>query len=411
MLLPTYVLRDFFICQERYNRIKWSKNTARINKKIEWLVSKNNDKIKTEIIPINYHCEKRIRKELKVSEDICRKEINIFPRNFILESPLNIIHDKWFVNLGQKPIPNGVISLLQLGERFSLPSVKNDNGKTIIEFIKCIEKNLFKEVEVIGNSIRNQSVPIIKRIEKITNNINYNDKLILKWVNFTKIFVKENPDILFTKADKGNATVAMDLSEYKDKMNEIFSDSNTYSIIKKDPIKKLSNNLRNLLSGWLKKEYIDVRVYRKLLITDGLLPRAYGLPKLHKRGYPLRVIISSLKSPLYELACYLHDIIKNSIPEATSSVGNSFRLVNELNGKILETGCTLASLDVVALFTNVPIEYAYEAISDRWECIERNTSIPKVEFINALKLVLESTFFSFNKVVYKQVFGTPMGSF
>jgi len=64
----------------------------------------------------------------------------------------------------------------------------------------------------------------------------------------------------------------------------------------------------------------------------------------------------------------LHNIIKNSIPEATSSVGNSFRLVNALNGKILELGCTLASLDVVALFTNVPIEYAYVAISDRWDC-------------------------------------------
>jgi len=202
----------------------------------------------------------------------------------------------------------------------------------------------------------------------------------------------------------------MDLTEYKDRMKKIFSDSDTYNIIQKDPIKKLSNNLRNLLSGWLKKEYIDIRVYRKLMFTDGSLPRAYGLPKLHKRDYPLRVIISSLKSPLYELACYLHNIIKNSIPDTASSVCNSFSLVNELNGKILEPGCTLASLDVVALFTNVPIEYAYDTISEKWENVERNTLIPKADFINALKLVLESTFFSFDNVVYKQVFGTPMGS-
>jgi len=150
--------------------------------------------------------------------------------------------------------------------------------------------------------------------------------------------------------------------------------------------------------------------YRKLLITDGLLPRAYGLPKLHKEGYPLRVIISSLKSPLYELACYLHNIIKCSIPEAISSVGNSFKLKKELNGRTLEPGCTLASLDVVSLFTNVPIEYVYDGISNRWNLIERNIAIPKEEFISAVKLVLESTFFSFNKIVFKQIFGTPMGS-
>jgi len=55
----------------------------------------------------------------------------------------------------------------------------------------------------------------------------------------------------------------------------------------------------------------------------------------------------------------------------------------------------------------VPIEYAYDATSDRWQLIERNTSISKEDFINALKLVLESTFFSFNKIIYRQVFGTP----
>jgi len=232
----------------------------------------------------------------------------------------------------------------------------------------------------------------------------------MSWLQQTKLFAINNPDVLFTKADKGNATVAMDLNEYNNKMTEILSDLNTYTKVKRDPIKKLSNQVRSVLTSWLKNEYIDTHTYRKLLITDGLLPRAYGLPKLHKTGHPLRVIISSLKSPLYNLSCYLHNIIKCSVPEAKSSVGNSFKLVKNLNSKILDFGYTLASLDVVSLFTNVPVENVYEGISNRWQLIERNTAIPKKEFILALKLTLESTFFSFDKIIYKQIFGTPMGS-
>jgi len=75
---------------------------------------------------------------------------------------------KWFVNLSGKTIPEEEILLLQLGEKFSLPVSIKDNSKTIVEFIKCIQKNLFKEVDIIGNAIRNQSVPIIKRMFNTT---------------------------------------------------------------------------------------------------------------------------------------------------------------------------------------------------------------------------------------------------
>jgi len=67
-------------------------------------------------------------------------------------------------------------------------------------------------------------------------------------------------------------------------------------------------------------------------------------------------------------------------------------------------------LDVVSLFTNVPHEWDCESISNRWNLISGNTQIPKEEFLLAIKLILNSTFFSFNKIIYKQVFGTPMGS-
>jgi len=68
------------------------------------------------------------------------------------------------------------------------------------------------------------------------------------------------------------------------------------------------------------------------------------------------------------------------------------------------------SLDVTSLFTNVPLNLAIDGIESRWPLIQPNTKIPKDEFLLAVDLILSSTYFTFNKVIYKQTFGTPMGS-
>jgi len=227
--------------------------TTKINKKIDWLIGKKNDKVKKEIKPIKYFYSDNSQNELKIffnnnNNGNITNEINISPENFRLCSPLNVIHDKWFVNLSKKPIPEEVRMLLQLGEKFGLPCTGKDQGKIIVEFMKCMEKNLFKEGDVISSAVRNQSIPIIKRMFNKTGNINMNDKLLLRCLQSTKNFVKDNKDIFFTKTDKGNATVAMDVDDYNSRMFEIFSDTNTYTVIKKDPINKLYNNTRNLLS-------------------------------------------------------------------------------------------------------------------------------------------------------------------
>ncbi|KYN26736.1 hypothetical protein ALC57_03888 [Trachymyrmex cornetzi] len=82
-------------------------------------------------------------------------------------------------------------------------------------------------------------------------------------------------------------------------MEEILSDSNTYEVPAKDPIRKLTQDLRALLVRWKRDSFIDDQTYRRLLTIDDVLPRVYGLTKIYKDGNPLRVIVSSINSPLY----------------------------------------------------------------------------------------------------------------
>jgi len=42
--------------------------------------------------------------------------------------------------------------------------------------------------------------------------------------------------------------------------------------------------------------------------------------------------------------------------------------------------------------------------------VSKGINISKNEILNALKLILESTYFKFNEIIYKQKFGTSMRS-
>jgi len=56
----------------------------------------------------------------------------------------------------------------------------------------------------------------------------------------------------------------------------------------------------------------------------------------------------------------------------------------------------IISLDVTSLFTNVPLDIALDEPVRRWDSIKCATNISKNEFINVIKFVLTSTYFTFN---------------
>jgi len=338
-------------------------------------------------------------------------EVTLDPQNFSnikKFSPLNEVKDKWFVNLSHQDIPYHVQNLLQLGQNFSLPSINTKNN--ITQFIKNIENNITKLDTDIQTEIRNRCMPMLHNLLSKTVYNQPTDKKIITRLELTKKFLNNNPNILFTRADKGSITVALDKNEYINKIEDMLSDTDTYIKINKNPIKKLTNETRVLLAGWKTKEYITQGTYNSIYCSDGNLPRAYGLPKIHKPGLKFRLIISSIDSPTHSLAEFLHKIITKNIIKPPSHIDNSYQLVNKLNGIHIEDEFELVSLDVISLFTNIPMNLALDSVNKRWSSISKGTKIPKPDFIKGLKLIFESTFFTFNEKIYKQNFGTPMGS-
>jgi len=60
--------------------------------------------------------------------------------------------------------------------------------------------------------------------------------------NYTKNFCRKNRDVIFTRADKGNVTVALNKSTYIKKMEDALQNTNTYTIVKKDPSISVEKN-------------------------------------------------------------------------------------------------------------------------------------------------------------------------
>jgi len=299
--------------------------------------------------------------------------------------------------------------LLQLGHKFCLPTYVNKKF-AVHEFIKDIECSLALRVTKTQLLIRNIATPLLHKFLNTTSSPSPVDIKIMHMHKMTKRFCADNPNIIFTRADKGNITVALKKEIYNNELENLLRDTKTYTVIEKDPVLSMEKKLNDLLKKWLRLGYITKQTLYKLRSSDSTLPKAYGLPKVHKKHTPFRLIISSVNTALYPLASYLQEIISNSLESNNTSIMNSFECYNLLSERIINDNDVLISLDVISLFTNVPLNLALEGLQKRWTLIESKTNIPKNEFLSAVDLIFSSNFFTFNKVIYKQIFGTPMGS-
>ena len=109
--------------------------------------------------------------------------------------------------------------------------------------------------------------------------------------------MKENPNLIFTKSDTGNITVYLNIDEYREKMNILLNDKNTYIQVNKNPLKVLQNKTSKILKYLNEKQFLEAQFHNSLLtLTDTTIPKAYGLPKIHKTDAPLRPIISTINS-------------------------------------------------------------------------------------------------------------------
>lgn len=320
----------------------------------------------------------------------------------------------WFKNLTTKEIPEEVKEVVSLGNKFNITNNKVTTQDKV-EVIKNVENNLFKLPPESHNEVRQNVTHVINNCmtkQKKMRHIPYHQKRLENNLKTTQEFMQDNQDVMFTIADKGNVTVALDKSTYISEVELLLSDTNTYQPITKDPTMDVIDKLKALLNRWTEstKNYIDDKQKKDLYLTSANLARAYALPKIHKPNNPFRIIVSSIGSPLHHFAAFLKRILNLGLDEPNYTTKNSLEFVNSIQGIDVPSDHCLISLDVSSLFTSIPTDLILQGVKAKWNIIQEKCKIPWEEIVIAVNLIINSTFFSFNGKFYHQVDGTPMGS-
>ena len=179
-----------------------------------------------------------------------------------------------------------------------------------------------------------------------------------------------------TKADKGGGVIVMQREDYDQKMTAILADSNTYQPMPTGSGHKESQQLKQRLRRLLLRTDEGKRLLH-LLPDNSRIPKAYGLPKTHKPGVPLRPIISGIGSVVHQLAKVLARPLSRLLGKTSGEhLRNSNDLLERL-GRIGFRNKVLASFDVKSLFTNVPCDGAMQALDEVLDPVNSQLPLPR----------------------------------
>lgn len=218
----------------------------------------------------------------------------------------------------------------------------------------------------------------------------------------------------YVKADKGNSIIIMDKRDYDNRMIEHIESGN-YNKVKRNPLSRMVKSTKLVVKDILKvfindDGSVNKKLKWKLSVPNSMVPKLYGLPKIHKVGpLKMRPVVSNVNSPNYKLAKWFIAELK-CLPEPEGfSIKNSLEFASKVGDLVLEDDEIMISFDVESLFPNVPVDEGLEAL-DEWLTKCGVDEKKKQVYISAAKVCLDDSFFQFRDVFYKLLQGTSMGN-
>ena len=117
--------------------------------------------------------------------------------------------------------------------------------------------------------------------------------------------LSQRTDILICKADKGGATVILDVKDYIREANRQLGDKNFYRKLDSDPTNTHLELVNNAIDTLQRQNHLPKKIAEGLKQPVARTPRLYLLPKIHKAGNPGRPVVSSIDCHTSKISEYV----------------------------------------------------------------------------------------------------------
>ena len=264
------------------------------------------------------------------------------------------------------------------------------------------------------------------------NNLDEETKLTLK-TNFLKTYNKytnikissndqhiinnlyKNQNIVILRQDKGRGVVILNRTDYISKCED-FLNGPEFQQLKTDPTASFQTRVQTKLRKMKKK--FNNQDYKRLYPSGSQPGLFFGLAKVHKLKdgqdtvdhLPLRPVISNIGTTTYQISKHLANLL-TPLTKSEHNIESTSDFIDKLKRLKIDNGYKMVSLDVVSLFTSVPLNYTINVILDEvYKKKKIQTKLTRTQLKTLLELCTKEMHFSFNGKIYKQKKGVAMGS-
>ena len=332
------------------------------------------------------------------------------PERSLLEKGLKFIPTPKYIDLCEitKPIRDFTRKLMINKFFFA----KNTMIKTPFTY----KSNWCPPPSTLTPSIREITDRIFKRASKMqmrreTPNLPINEFAAIQTL-------RNDPDIVIKKADKGSATVILDRNDYIWEIDRQLANSKHYRKLDQPIYHNTSKQITKIIHRLANNKKISKKQVQYLTPAENPRPRhIYTLPKIHKSPEswsipfqipPGRPIISDVGSESYRISEYIDSFLAPLAAKHSSYLRDTTDFLEKIRHIKLPSNSFLATLDVESMYTNIDIKDGLKAVFNNFKA-NPNPSRPDLEILELLKLCLENNDFEFNGNWFLQISGTAMG--
>ena len=221
-------------------------------------------------------------------------------------------------------------------------------------------------VETLIEAVNKDIVERFSDTKKLPkNNLTDSDKNAIEYFSKCK-------NLVITKADKGRATVILDVKHYIAKANEQLQDNPFYQKLNVDPTAKHSDIINSAIESFRKQELLSNSPASKLTVNEVRTPQFHVFPKFHKTNMPGRPVLSSVECHTSKISKFAYHYLEphpNSLPSYVKDTSDFINKINET--KDINKHTILVTLDVKSLYTNILNHEGIEAVKRALNCISK----------------------------------------